>query len=73
MREKQPMGSLVVCDARIGENMARKKSTLIHDPVVISSGAISSETTRGIALVVGIVTLSIGAYVAYGSWKENAR
>ena len=53
--------------------MSRRKSTLIHDPVVISSGAISSDTTRGIAIVVGVVALSVGVYVAYGSWKENAR
>jgi len=63
----------VVCNARIGETMARRKATMIHDPIVISSGVVSSDTTRGIAIVVGLVALSVGVYVAYGSWKETAR
>ena len=64
---------LVVCNARIGETMGRRKATMIHDPIVISSGVVASDTSRGIAIVVGLVSLSVGVYVPYGPWPESAR
>ena len=42
----------------------RTEVTLIHDPIVISSGSLSAPS-RGIALAVGLIALAAGGYLAF--------
>lgn len=42
----------------------RTEVTLIHDPIVISSGGISVPA-RGVAIAVGVIALVAGGYLTY--------
>lgn len=49
------------------------ETTKIHDPVVLSSGALPSGTSRYLAAALASAAILAGTYAAYNLWQKNQR